>query len=41
MKKQYLIAEILLKRGVPDFVIKEMTAVAEQELLFLKRKLGI
>ena len=40
MNKQYLIAEILLRRGMPDFVVKEMTAVAEQELLYLKRKMG-
>ena len=25
---------------MPDFVVKEMTAVAEQELLYLKRKMG-
>jgi hypothetical protein len=39
MNKQFLIAEILLKRGMPDFVVKEITAIAEQELLFLKNKL--
>lgn len=38
MKKQYLIAEILLKRGMSDCVVKEITAIAEHELLFLKRK---
>lgn len=41
MNKQFLIAEILLKRGMPDFVIKEITAVAEHELLYLKKKMGI
>ncbi|MBK5443649.1 hypothetical protein ACFY5J_19340 [Peribacillus butanolivorans] len=41
MKKPYLIAEILLRRGVPDFVIKEVTALAECELFLLKRKWGI
>ena len=40
MKNQYLIAEILLKRGMPDFVVKEITAIAEQELLSLKKKMG-
>ena len=39
MNKQFLIAEILLKRGMPDFVVKEITAIAEQELLCLKNKL--
>ena len=41
MKKPYLIAEILLKRGMPDMVIKEITALAECELFLLKRKWGI
>ena len=41
MNKQFLIAEILLKRGLPDFVVKEITAVAEQDLLYLKKKMGI
>ena len=41
MKKPYLIAEILLKRGMPDLVIKEITALAECELFLLKRKGGI
>lgn len=38
MKKPYLIAEILLRRGMPDLVIKEITALAECELFLLKRK---
>ena len=41
MKKPYLIAEILLRRGMPDFVIKEITALAECELFLLKRKGGM
>jgi hypothetical protein len=41
MKKPYLIAEILLNRGMPDLVIKEITALAECELFHLKRKWGI
>ena len=41
MKKPYLIAEILLLRGMPDFVIKEITALAECELFHLKRKWGM
>ncbi|MEH6945724.1 hypothetical protein V7068_01435 [Bacillus sp. JJ634] len=38
MKKPYLIAEILLKRGMPDSVVKEITAMNEYEIFFLKRK---
>ncbi|MDM5286747.1 hypothetical protein ABEI56_14355 [Peribacillus castrilensis] len=40
MKKPYLIAEILLRRGMPDYVIKEVTALEECELFLLKRKWG-
>ncbi|MCK1985975.1 MULTISPECIES: hypothetical protein [Peribacillus] len=40
-KKPYLIAEILLKRGMADYVIKEMTALEECELFLLKRKWGL
>ncbi|MFF2501318.1 MULTISPECIES: hypothetical protein [Peribacillus] len=40
-KKPYLIAEILLKRGMPDYVIKEVTALKECELFLLKRKWGL
>lgn len=41
MNKQFLIAEILLKRGMPDFVIKEITSVADDELLYLKKKMEL
>jgi hypothetical protein len=41
MKKPYLIAEILLRRGMPDYVIKEVTALEECELFLLKRKWGL
>lgn len=41
MKKPYLIAEILINRGLPDKVVKEITAIAESELCFLKRKWGL
>ncbi|WP_157951015.1 hypothetical protein [Peribacillus acanthi] len=39
--KPYLIAEILLLRNVPWFVIKEITEIAEEELEFLLRKNGL
>ncbi|WP_301950657.1 hypothetical protein [Bacillus sp. V59.32b] len=38
MKKPYLIAEILLERGLPVSVVKEITDLAEQELQTIKRK---
>lgn len=38
MKKPYLIAEILLKRGLPVSVVKEITDLAEHEIQLLKRK---
>jgi len=38
MEKQYLIAEILLERGLPDLVVKEITKLGEHELFFLKNK---
>lgn len=38
MEKQYLIAEILLERGLPDLVVKEITKLGENELFFLKNK---
>ncbi|WP_158555777.1 hypothetical protein [Peribacillus glennii] len=38
MKKPYLIAEILLKRGMPLAVVKEITDLAEHEIQRLKRK---
>ncbi|WP_285768982.1 hypothetical protein [Peribacillus sp. SI8-4] len=41
MKKPYLIAEILFRRGMPDCVIKEVTGLADCELLLLKRKWGL
>ncbi|MGG4153981.1 hypothetical protein [Peribacillus muralis] len=41
MKKPYMIAEILLRRGLPDYVIIEVTALAECELFLLKRKWGL
>ncbi|WP_163101136.1 hypothetical protein [Peribacillus alkalitolerans] len=40
-KKPYLIAEILLLRKVPWYVIKEITAIAEEELEFLRLKYGL
>lgn len=40
-EKPYLIAEILLRRGMPDYVIKEVTALKECELFLLKRKWGL
>ncbi|WP_409302307.1 hypothetical protein [Peribacillus sp. SCS-155] len=36
MSKPYLIAQILLERGMPEFVIKEITALDERELDILK-----
>lgn len=42
MKKPYLmIAEILLKRGLADYIIKEITTIDEHDLLYLKRKWGL
>lgn len=37
-EKPYLIAEILIKRGLPAFVIKEITALKECELNPLIKK---
>ncbi|WP_267888093.1 hypothetical protein [Bacillus massiliglaciei] len=39
MGKAYLIAEILLQRGMPDHAVMEITKVSKEELLFLKKKL--
>jgi hypothetical protein len=36
MNKPYLIAQILFERGMPELVIKEITALDENELQFLK-----
>ncbi|WP_180954679.1 hypothetical protein [Bacillus sp. V5-8f] len=36
MKKPYLIAEILLKRGMPITVVKEITNLADHEIRRLK-----
>ncbi|WP_290369283.1 hypothetical protein [Bacillus sp. CECT 9360] len=41
MKKPYLIAEILLERGLPVSVVKEITDLADQELQTLKRKWNV
>jgi hypothetical protein len=38
MKKPYLIAEILLERGLPVSVVKEITDLAEHEIQLLRRK---
>lgn len=37
-KKAYLIAEILLERSLPDYVIKVITDLAEEDIVYLKRK---
>ncbi|WP_257968004.1 hypothetical protein [Peribacillus deserti] len=36
--KPYLIAEILLLRGLPEYVIKTITRLADDELQALKQK---
>ncbi|WP_409289963.1 hypothetical protein V1498_04505 [Peribacillus sp. SCS-26] len=36
--KPYLIAEILLLRGLPEYVIKTITMLADEELQALKQK---
>ncbi|MDQ0220260.1 hypothetical protein [Peribacillus cavernae] len=38
MKKAYLIAEILLERGMPVSVVKEITDLGEYEIQVLQRK---
>ena len=40
MKKPYLIAEILLRRGMPDFVIKEVTALSGVRVVSFEAKVG-
>ena len=37
-KKAYLIAEILLERSLPDYVIKVITDLAEEDIVYLKMK---
>lgn len=37
-KKAYLIAEILLERSLPDYVIKVITDLAEEDIDYLKMK---
>ncbi|MGN1385767.1 MAG: hypothetical protein ACI4XS_04105 [Bacillus sp. (in: firmicutes)] len=37
-KKAYLIAEILLERSMPDYVIRVITDLGEDDLLYLKEK---
>ncbi len=37
-KKAYLIAEILLNRQLPLDVIKEITAIAEEDLFIIQSK---
>lgn len=37
-KKAYLIAEILLERSLPDYVIKVITDLAEEDITYLKMK---
>lgn len=38
LTKPYLIAEILLRRGLPEDVVKEITRLAENEIIWLKQK---
>ncbi|MGE8078996.1 hypothetical protein [Peribacillus loiseleuriae] len=38
MTKPYLIADILLRRGLPENVVKEITRLAENEIVWLKKK---
>ena len=37
-KKAYLIAEILMERSLPDYVIKVITDLAEEDIVYLKMK---
>ncbi|MFJ7974111.1 hypothetical protein JNUCC23_19015 [Peribacillus sp. JNUCC 23] len=41
MTKPYLIAEILLRRGLPENVVKEITRLAENEIVWLKKKCSL
>ncbi len=40
-EKPYLIAEILLIRKMPAWVVREITKLADEELKFLMEKCGI